>query len=979
MQKLLQIQKLSSLIEGDIFTDNISLTSYSTDASVYSERPLAVLRPKHAGDVKTIVSFANRHKISLIPRAAGTSLAGQVVGNGVVADVSKYMTHIVKLNTKERWVVVEAGVIRDELNQFLKPHKLFFAPETSTSNRCTLGGMTGNNACGAHSVAYGSTRDHLLELEAILSDGSEVVFKNLTKAEFQQKCELDNLEGKIYRNAHKLFSDKSNRTEIKKHFPKPTIKRRNHGYAIDLLLDNQVFTDSKKPFNFSQLIAGSEGTLAFITKLKLNLEPLPPPETALIAAHFSSLKAALEANLIALKYQPEAVELMDRTIMECTETNPNLQKNRFFIQGKPEAVLLIEFSRDTKAEIEEIAQKLENDMQKAGLGYHFPLIFAPEINLIWALRKAGLGLLASLESDRRSTTVIEDTAVDVNDLPSYIADFQLVLKKHGLSCVYYAHIGSGELHLRPLLNLKKKEDVKLFRTLAYEVASLVKKYGGSLSGEHGDGRLRGELIPFTLGEKNYELFKQIKNVWDENHIFNPNKIVNTPPISENLRAQEAVNQSIKTYFDFSKTGGIFKTTELCSGSGDCRKTEKTGGTMCPSFMATRDEQASTRARANLLRDFLHNKKSPKPFNHSDLYEVMDLCLSCKACKSECPSQVDMTKLKAEFLQHYYDDNGVPFRTWLFAHITLINRLVFPFRIIYNSLINNKLLSKFWKKPLGISTKRSMPELSKISVKRWIKKHLKNSKNFQQTVYLYNDEFSNFYDADLFIKAILLLERLGYRVVVPKLGESGRSFLSKGLVKKAQKMAAKNIQLLAGKLSTEMPLLGIEPSAILSFRDDYTYLFPKNKSRKNAFLAKTAQEIKQHSYLLDEFLASEIKKGKVDKKLFTTKKKHIKLHGHCYQKALASTDSSKTILSFPENYSVEEISSGCCGMAGSFGYESEHYELSMKVGELVLFPAIRKTENETLIAAPGTSCRQQILDGTERKALHPIEILYDALI
>jgi FAD/FMN-containing dehydrogenase/Fe-S oxidoreductase len=970
-----KLQALSHQLEGELFYDDTMRLLYATDASAYRELPLAVAIPKSIDDLRKLIEFARSEKTSLIPRTAGTSLAGQVVGNGIVVDVSKHFTKILEFNKEEKWVRVQPGVIRDELNIFLKPHGLLFGPETSTANRAMIGGMVGNNSCGSNSVVYRSTREHLLEVKALLSDGSETVFKALSIDEFHTKCEGDTLEAKIYKTVRSLLSNYENQVEIRKEFPKKTVERRNTGYAVDILLESAPFTAGGNEFNFCDLIAGSEGTLAFITEIKLNVVPLPPKELGLLCVHFNSIDESLHANLIALKYNPSASELIDHYILECTKNNIEQQKNRFFVQGDPGAILVIEFTRETREEIIEVAKKVEEEMRAAGLGYHFPLLFGADCKKIWTLRKAGLGLLANLPGDEKAVPVIEDTAVDVQDLPAYIGEFNEILKKHNLYSVHYAHAGSGELHLRPIINLKTKEGNQLFRTIAAEVASLVKKYNGSLSGEHGDGRLRGEFIRQMVGEKNYELLKQIKYTWDPENIFNPNKIVDTPSMNTMLRYTPGQQTpQFKTVFRFYNQD-ILQHAEQCNGSGDCRKTELSGGTMCPSFMATRNEKDTTRARANILREMLTNSTKLNRFDHDEIKEVMDLCISCKGCKSECPSNVDMAKLKAEFLQHYYDANGVPFRSKLIANFSKSAKLGSIAPGLYNFAVTTPAISNIIKKISGFNVKRSMPTLYKTTLKKWWKKHQAGNgkrETAKKRVYLFCDEFTNYNDTEIGIKSILLLEKLGYEVVIPSHEESGRAWLSKGLIRDAKKIANKNIELLKNIVTAETPLIGIEPSAILTFRDEYVDLADDDQFGDAKKLAK-------HAWMIDEFIASEIENGNISKENFTKEKRAIKLHGHCQQKALVSVAPSVKILSLPQNYSVEVIPSGCCGMAGSFGYEKEHYDISMKIGELVLFPAVRNSNEEIIIAAPGTSCRHQIKDGTGKKALHPVEVLYDALM
>lgn len=964
--------RLKSSLEGDLFTDNVQRVLYSTDASQYKELPLAVTRPKNKDDVKKIIAFARENKTSIIPRGAGTSLAGQVVGSGIVVDVSKYMNKILEFNEKEHYVIVEPGVVLAELNLFLAKYGLQFGPETSTANRCVIGGMLGNNSCGLHSLVYGSVREHILEIDAILSDGSETTFKPLTKAEFHKKRNENSnqLEKAIYENIFTTLSNPENQKEIHEKFPDPRVTRRNMGYAIDVLLNSAIFSEGGEPFNFCKLLAGSEGTLAFSTQIKLNVIPLPPKFRGLVCAHFITLEESLLGNLVALKHRPTAIELMDNTVMQAAKENIEQRKNRFFIKGDPGALLMIEFSFETEEELNTAAAALENDFREAKLGYHFPLVTgADKIKQVWALRTAGLGLLANIPGDKKGVPGIEDTAVHPEYLPDYIADIKKVLANLGLNSVFYAHIATGEIHFRPLINFKEKSDVELFDTLMNEVAVLVKKYRGSMSGEHGDGRARGKFIPFMLGEKNYQLIKQLKNVWDPNHIFNPGKITETPPITENLRVIPGKQTpEPQTFFDFNNHNGFFRSVEKCNGTGDCRKSEIIGGTMCPTFMATRDEDKSTRGRANILREYLYNNNKENAFDHQEIYDILDLCISCKACKAECPSNVDMAKLKAEFLQHYYDIHGIPFRSKLIAYLPRLNQLAVLIRPVSNLVINTSL----FKKTIGFSTKRSVPKLSRITLNRWINNGIpKPEKAIKGKVYLFNDEFTNFNESDIGIKAILLLTKLGYEVKIPVHKESGRTFLSKGLLKSAKNIAIQNVKLLQDLITSETILVGIEPSAILTFRDEYPELVDSN-------LQQAAKNLGNNTFLFEEFISAEIEKGNITSEQFTVAERKILLHGHCQQKAIASTIPTKKMLSLPKNYTVAEIPSGCCGMAGSFGYEKEHFELSQKIGEMILFPAVRAAEKQIIISAPGTSCRHQIKDGTGRKAKHPIEVLYEAL-
>ncbi|MBN2745774.1 MAG: FAD-binding protein [Bacteroidales bacterium] len=958
--------------KGEVRTDFADRLRYATDASAYREVPVGIAYPIDNEDIKALISFANESGIPLIPRTAGTSLAGQVVGSGLIVDVSIHLTKVLEINVEERFVWVQPSVILDELNMLLKPHGLFFGPETSTSSRCMIGGMVGNNSCGAHSLIYGSTREHTLAVRGFLSDGTEVQFSDLSPTEFLEKTKVAGLEGEIYRQAFDCFSKESIQNQIAEEFPDPRLERRNTGYAIDLLANTSPFKPNAPAFNFSKMIAGSEGTLMFITAVKLNLVPLPPPVKALVCVHLETVPQAIKANIIALKHQPVAVELMDKAIMDLTKENKLQEQNRFFVQGDPGALLIVEFAEKSMEIIENKASAMEMEMRAQDYGFHFPLVTGTDIKRVWTLRKAGLGVLSNMPGDAKPVPVIEDTAVHPDLLPDFIADLDKVLEDMKLDCVYYAHIATGELHLRPVLNLKLETDVGRFRQIALETAKLVKKYKGSLSGEHGDGRLRGEFIPLMIGEANYQIIKDIKKLWDPKGIFNPGKIVDTPPMNSHLRFEPGKpTPEFETIFDFSSTQGFLRAIEKCNGSGDCRKTSKSGGVMCPSYMASLDERNSTRARANTLREFLTNPPKSNPFDSKEIYESLDLCLSCKGCKTECPSNVDMTRYKAEFMQHYYDVNGIPLRTKMIGYINSFNQLGAIWPAFYNLFMSNKFLSGMIKKAIGFAPKRSMPLLYKYSLKAWINAHPLAPDNIKGKVHLFVDEFTNYNDVEVGMDAVKLLVALGYQVVVPYHDLSGRTFLSKGLVRTAKKIANNNVRKLSDVISFDAPLIGIEPSAILGFRDEFPDLVDSDLKAKSKTLANNC-------LLFEEFFVREVDKGNITKNQFVKTENRTKLHGHCHQKAVASTAPTKRMLSFPENYSVEEIPSGCCGMAGSFGYEKEHYDLSMKIGEMVLFPAVRSADSQEIISAPGTSCRHQIKDGTGKKALHPIQIMYNAL-
>ena len=962
------LTKLQSRLSGDLFTDHMMRVMYATDASVYRELPLAVALPKTIQDIQYLIQFASEHQLTLIPRAAGTSLAGQCVGSGIVVDVSKYFTKITGFNKEEGWVRVQPGVIRDELNLFLKEHGVFFGPETSTANRAMIGGMVGNNSTGTNSIKYGNTRDHVLELEVLLSDGSLVNIGPTALEDLENIQKEDSLLARIYTDLITALNNSEVQEEIRKEFPHPSIHRRNTGYAVDELLKSEVFGIDREPFNLCKLLAGSEGTLAFITSIKLNVIPLPPASEVLLCPHFESVHEALLAVQQVMAIEPYACELMDKLIMDCTKENLEYKKYRYFLSGDPGALLLISLRADNENDLKVQIDNAIQLLQDKTAMYDCPVIYPPKIVDVWKLRKAGLGLLANIPGDSKAVAVIEDTAVHIDDLADYIKEFTAMMVKHGQKAVYYAHAGAGELHLRPILDLKKSNDVKLFQEIAWDTARLVKKYNGSLSGEHGDGRVRASFIPFMLGEKNYALLKKLKQTFDPKGVFNKGKIIDAPAIDQDLRYElDKEEPELETLLNFKAEGGILRLAEKCNGSGDCRKTHLSGGTMCPSYMATKNEKDTTRARANILREILTQSNNDRErWSSKEVKDALDLCLSCKACKSECPSNVDMASLKAEFTYQYHKIKGTPFRAKLFGHVERLNRLgsLFP---QFSNWVNSTGLMKSL---MGLAEQREAPALANQSLRKWFNSRHKESNDSAQKIYLFFDEFTNYYDVEVGKAAILMLEAIGYQVVEAPIRDSGRAFLSKGMLAEAKHLAKKNVRALFPLISEETPLIGIEPSAILSFRDEYLRLID-DPAFKESRLVK-------HAYTIEEFLVKEFEAGKFGSALFTSSHKQVVLHGHCHQKALSEVSYSAKLMSIPQNYHVETLNTGCCGMAGSFGYEKEHYDVSMQVGELVLFPSVRQCEFQTIVAAPGTSCRHQIYDGTKRKAQHPIEVLYNAL-
>lgn len=950
----------------EILTDSIHKIAYATDASVYREIPYGVSYPADEEDLRSLVKEVRHRGTNLIARAGGTSIAGQVVGNGIVADISRHMNRILEINEQERYAVVEPGMVRDELNIACKPFGLFFSPETSTSNRCCIGGMVGNNSCGTHSLVYGSTRPHVLEADGILADGSSEHFADYSIAELEERFGKEfwnrdreitgarphELIRQIYAQLIRWALDAKTRRLIADSYPDKELTRRSCGYAIDEVIAD--LCDESKPWsertiNLCRLIAGSEGTLAFLYRIKVSLDPLPPKEVMVVCAHCTTLDAAFEANLIALSHQPTAIELMDGDILELSKNTPSVE--RFFVNGDPAALLISELRAETRTDLDQQAERLEKELLRSGLVTLCTRVYGGDVNKVWNLRKAGLGILNGMPGDAKPTGVIEDTAVAPSRLPAYMKDFRAMLQRLGTSCVFYGHISTGELHLRPILNLKTQEGKQLFRRIAHETTLLVRKHRGTISGEHGDGRLRGEFIPLQYGEEAYELMRAVKYCWDPENLFNPHKIVNTPRMDEFLRA------------DRSRQGDDFLCrVEQCNGAGDCRKSNSIGGTMCPAFKVSGDELMTTRARANVLREYLEHG----PVSKEDLKEVLSSCLACKACKKECPSGVDMTRLRAEALQVLYDREGTPLRTWMIAHNADIQRLGALVPHVYNWFASNRVTSSLLKKIMGFAPERRIPKIVTIRDHEFTRPC--NHETAKRQVYFFLDEFMRYNEPELAQTFIRLLNKLGYQVIIPKHVESGRAAISKGCLKLAKKYANKNVRLLKDLVTAQMPLVGIEPSCILTFRDEYPYLVAPE-------LQQAAKQLAEHSLLFDEFLMREVEAGHITKEQFSDREVEIWLHGHCHQKALVGVEKTAALLALPMNAKVHVIPSGCCGMAGSFGYEKAHYQTSIAIGEMVLFPAVRKA---TLVAAPGISCRTQIKDGTGITAHHPIEILYGLL-
>ena len=929
-----------------ILTDALHRIAYATDASIYREMPMGVAYPKTADDIKALLMKARVRKTHLIPRAAGTSIAGQVVGSGIVVDISRYMNRILEINADERWVRVQPGVVRDELNIALKPYGLFFSPETSTSNRCCIGGMVGNNSCGTHSLVYGSTRHHVMALKGILADGTDFECTTNTFT-FAPSSRVGKKVQELLSSWH---NDESIRQLLTNSFPDRSLRRRSCGYALDECLEGDSI-------NLPALLTGSEGTLAFVTEIKLSLDPLPKP-SALLIQKLGDMNEAWPANLALLTKHPTAVELIDGEILKLALGNPEARRNmealKLDTEHLPAALLVAEFNAD----------ELPTDSYQC-------VTTSEQIASVWNLRKAGLGVLTGTDSDTKPIGVIEDTAVAPERLDAYMHDFRSMMAELGLSCVYYGHISTGELHLRPVLDIKLEHHRKLFREVATRTALLVKKHRGSLSGEHGDGRLRGEFIPLMYGKEVYDLFCQLKDAFDPDKLLNMGKIVHTPPMDQFLRYE--VNQPYTIAASASRDAAetLMRRIERCNGSGDCRKSNLIGGTMCPAFKVSGDELMTTRARANVLREVLTRGSLPQS---KEVQQVLSSCLACKACKSECPSNVDMTRLRSQVLQLYYDQTHVPFRVMMVSLMAQIERIGSWVPSIYNWFATTNWTAKILKNMVHFAAERHIPTLSRYTMRQLIKEYQRSNiqskiSNLQsRKVYLFADEFTNYMEAELGLTFAQLLTKLGYQVIVPKHTESGRAPISKGWLKLAAKYATKNVKLLAPIISEQAPLVGIEPSCILSFRDEYPDLMP------TAELKKQAQQLAPNCLLYDEFLLREIQAGRIDPAVFKHLTNDIWLHGHCHQKALVGVSKTAQLLQYTTSGQVHVIPSGCCGMAGSYGYDKDHYATSMAIGEMVLFPAVRNAQKDDIIAAPGTSCREQIANGTGKKAFHPIEIL-----
>jgi FAD/FMN-containing dehydrogenase/Fe-S oxidoreductase len=945
---------LKSRVSGEVKFDPFTRVLYSTDASIYQMEPVGVVIPRNVEDVLAVIQVANETGVPVLPRAGGTSLAGQTVNHAIVTDFSKYLNQIIEVNKEEQWARVQPGIVLDDLNRQLIPYGLMYAPDPTTSSRACVGGGVGNNTCGAHSVIYGKTLDHIKELDVILSDGTQTHFQTLDARELEAKLNGVGLESDIYRGVRRLAQE--NVAEISARYP--NIMRRVSGYNLD-----QFLVDDN--FNMTKMIVGSEGTLCVVTEVKINLVPRPTM-TALSVVHFEDIFGASEAVQHILEHGPSSIEIMDNNVLERSRASANLGSNMAFVEGSPGAILVVEFYGETEAELTDKATKLQNDMERLGHGYAtVNMLDRAAQASVWAVRKQGLGLLMSMHGDAKPLPFVEDTAVDPGNMGDFVRRFDEIVRNHGTEAAYYGHASVGCLHIRPVVSLKTRDGVDKMLSIADEISDLVKDFGGSLSGEHGDGIVRGVWNEKMFGPEIYKLFQELKSTFDPDGLMNPNKIIDCPPMDQNLRyGPDYRAPSMPTKLDFSIDTDFAGAVEMCNGMGACRKLE---GHMCPSYIATRDEEHSTRGRANLLRAALSGKLPEGTMTSKRLYEAMDLCIECKGCKAECESGVDMAKMKYEFLDQYHKANGTPLRNRVFGHINRLSAWGSRMAPFSNLMANNPIGKMMSQILLGVHPKRNPPKFVRNTFAKWFKARGTSTIQATNTVVLLNDTYMNYNYPEIGKAAVALLEAAGLRVVLSDTKCCGRPMISKGLLDDATANAVSNIDQLLAYADQGIPVIGCEPSCLLTFRDEYPELVRDKKAKKVA----------ANSFMIDEFLIKLQGDGKLQLNLGKLEKK-VLFQAHCHQKADMGTATSMAALRLASGYQVELINAGCCGMAGSFGYEKEHYDISMKIGEEALFPAIRAKDNDWEIAVMGVSCRQQVEDGTGRKARHLVEVLADAL-
>jgi FAD/FMN-containing dehydrogenase/Fe-S oxidoreductase len=964
------LAEIDRRVSGELRTDSYSRVLYSTDASIYQAEPFGVLIPRTVEDVHAAVEIAAVHGVPLLPRASGSSLAGQAVNEALVIDMTRHLDRVLEVDTESRRVRVEPGLVLDELNEYLRPTGLQFGPDPASSDRAAMGGIVSNNSTGSHSILYGMTADHVVEMGVIFSDGSTGRVGPVDAEGLAVRRQASGLEGEIYRGVAALVEDEANRETIRVGTPRHW--RRCGGYNLDRFVDGGISfkTDQDSRFNLAKLICGGEGTLAVISDLTLALVPLPK-RTALALVHFDTLYDALAAVPVMLEADPSAVELLDHLGLALCRGVPEYARLLdTFVEGDPNCLLITEFYGESEDELETKIERLATLLkrERAGAEVVVPVFDRIRQLDVWKVRKVGLGLLMSIKGDHKPIPFIEDAAVPVEHLAEYVTRIERFCSDLGTDVAYYAHASAGCIHIRPLIDTKRASEIaKLSEIEAFSV-ELLHGYGGALSSEHGDGRARSWINERFFGPDLYRLYGKVKHIFDPRNLLNPGMIVDGRPMTESLRYGESYEVApLAPHIDFSSEQGFDRAVEMCNGAGVCRK--RTAGTMCPSFMVTREEEHSTRGRANALRAALSGVLPVSDLTSERMHRVMDLCVECKACKAECPSSVDMAKIKLEFLARYHQANGIPLRDRLFADVARMSRLVSgPLAPAVNALLRNGLVRGVMARMLGIGRERALPTLAREPFTRWFHSNGQRSEHGAGKVVLFNDTFATFHEPRIAIAATRVLSAAGYEIVLPGHRCCGRPMISKGLVERARAAARGTVERLAPYAEAGVPIVGLEPSCLLTLRDEYLYLLPDEPA---------AKRIAENAFTLEEFLAREDEAGRLDLS-FAESRRHLLLHGHCHQKSLVGTVPARRVLSLPPGHTVSEVDSGCCGMAGSFGYEAEHYEMSLRMAERRLLPAVREAGEQTTIVASGVSCRQQIEHGTGRRALHPAEVLAEAL-
>ena len=923
-------------LRGDVRADAYTRHLYASDASMYAREPLLVAFPRDAADVAAAIAIAGRFEVPVVTRGGGTSLSGQSVGGrGIVLDTSRHMDAIGEIDTEALRVRVGPGVVQEALNRAAQPFGLGFGPDTSTSNRATIGGMIGNNSSGSHSIVYGTTIDHVHELQVVLADGSQATLGPGG----------DGAPAAIRDGLREILRDHAD--AIATGYPKHW--RQSGGYRLDRLA---------REFDLAKLVVGSEGTLVAITEATVALVPLPTAKRFAVG-HFDSMAAAIAATDDALELGAAAVEMIDRTILELSRSKLEYRRMSETLEGDPEALLFVTFFGDSAEEATDKLDRLEAAWRTHEHGYHtLRAETAAEQDALTKVRKAGLGLLMAASSGaRRPLAFVEDTAVAPERLNDYVARFKEILDRHELTAGWYGHASVGCLHIRPFVDLTEPGGIDTMSAVADEVVALVAEFDGVNSSEHGDGRVRSPFNRRIFGDDLYEAMRRTKTLFDPHNRLNPGVMVDAAPITTDLRDPALPPAGpLVTRLSFAEHGGMRGAADRCQRIGACRKTGS--GVMCPSYMATREEEHATRGRANALVKALSQPDPKAALGDERLHEILDLCLECKACKSECPLSVDMASLKSEFLSHYQDVHGVPLRSRLFGSIRRLNRLGAATAPLSN-LAPRGLLERV----AGIDRRRPLPRFARDTLIRW---HKRRPAGTGREVVFLADSFTTFTEPAVGRAAIELLEAAGYAVRLESAGCCGRASISKGLLDQAREMAADMTARLAPYAERGVPIVGCEPSCLLTLREEHLALQPGDPR---------ARAVADHAKLVEELLVEAIDEGTLR---LRPQPGRIVFHGHCHQKALAGTTATVALLERIPGAEVVELDAGCCGMAGSFGFESEHYELSMQIGETRLFPALRGEDAGTLVAATGVSCRQQIAHGVGREARHPVQIVREAL-